>query len=150
MSHGLTLLLFLVLVVGGGLGVGAVTTPDEWYARLDKPLFTPPGWLFPIAWTALYVLIAVAGWRIWRRERGGLAMMLWWMQLILNFAWSPLFFAAHQIGLALVVVELLFGVVVGVIAAARRFDPLAAWLLAPYAVWVAFAAVLNGTILAMN
>jgi translocator protein len=150
MSRGLTLLLFLALVLGGGLGVGAVTAPDEWYARLDKPAFTPPGGVFPIVWTALYVLIAVAGWRIWRRERGGLAMMLWWMQLILNFAWSPLFFAAHQIGLALVVVELLFGVVVGFIAAARRVDPLAAWLLAPYAAWAAFAAVLNGTILTMN
>ena len=150
MSRGLTLFLFLALTVGGGLFIGTVTTPGEWYARLDKPVFTPPGGLFPIVWTALYVLIAVAGWRIWRRERGGLAMMLWWMQLILNFAWSPLFFAAHQVGLALVVVELLFGVVVGCIAAARPLDPPAAWLLAPYAAWVGFAAMLNGTILAMN
>jgi tryptophan-rich sensory protein len=150
MSRGLTLILFLALVVGGGLIIGAVTTPGEWYARLDKPPFTPPGPLFPIVWTGLYVLIAVAGWRVWRREPGGLAMMLWWMQLILNFAWSPLFFAAHQIGLALVVVELLFGVVAGFIAAARPIDALAAWLMAPYAVWVAFAALLNGAILSMN
>ena len=76
----LPLVLFLLLVVGGGLVIGYLTSPDDWYARLDKPPFNPPGWLFGPVWTALYVLIAVAGWRVWRRDVSGWPMKLWWPQ----------------------------------------------------------------------
>ena len=146
----LSLAPFLALTLVGGLTIGALTAPGPWYAALDKPAFNPPGWIFAPVWTALYALIAVAGWRIWRRARGGLAMRLWWAQLALNFLWSPVFFALHQIGAALAVVLALLLTVLAFIAAAWRRDRMAAWLFVPYAAWVAFAALLNGAILALN
>lgn len=96
-----SLALFLFLVIGGGLAIGYLTAPGEWYACLAKPSFNPPGWIFGPVWTVLYVLIAVAGWRIFERDRPGWQTRLWWAQLALNFLWSPVFFAAHRIGLAL-------------------------------------------------
>lgn len=142
--------LFLAVVVGGGLLIGWATAPGEWYAQLEKPGFTPPSWLFGPVWTLLYVLIAVAGWRIWRRDRRGPAMKLWAGQLALNFAWSPIFFSAHRIDLALAVVLLLLATIVAFMAAAWRIDKAPALLFAPYAAWTAFAAALNGSIAALN
>ena len=150
MTSRLSLIVFLVIVVGGGLLIGSVTAPEGWYAGLEKPAFNPPGSVFPPVWTVLYVLIAVAGWRIWRRDRGGLAMKLWWVQLALNFLWSPVFFWAHQIGIALAVVLVLLVAILAFIGVARRCDRVAAWLFVPYAGWVAYAAALNASILALN
>ena len=89
---------FLALVVGGGLTVGAVTTPGQWYAQLAKPSFNPPGSLFGPVWTVLYVLIAIAGWRTWEREPA-MPMKLWWAQLAVNFSWSPAFLLRTGLGL---------------------------------------------------
>jgi tryptophan-rich sensory protein len=150
MNRAVSLVLFLALVVGGGLGIGFLTAPGEWYAGLAKPTFNPPPWLFGPVWTVLYALITIAGWRVWHRDRTGRASQMWWAQLVLNFLWSPVFFGAHQIGLALVVVLLLLGVILGFIATAWRSDRVAAWLFAPYAAWVAFASLLNGSIWMMN
>lgn len=150
MKRYLLLILFLVLVLGGGLLLGFLTAPGEWYAGLAKPAFNPPGWLFGPVWTVLYVLIAVAGWRIWQRERRGWPMKLWWAQLGLNFLWSPVLFAAHQIGLAFLVIFLMLAAILAFIATAWRQDHLAAWLFLPYAAWVAFASALNGSIWALN
>jgi tryptophan-rich sensory protein len=150
MNRGLSLLGFLVLVVGGGLAIGYLTAPGDWYAGLAKPLFNPPGGLFAPVWTVLYILVAIAGWRTFERDRRGWAMRLWWVQLVLNFAWSPTFFAAHMIGAALAIVLLMLAAILAFIAASWRQDRVAAWLFAPYAAWVAFASVLNGSIFALN
>src|SRR4051794_28977474 len=83
-----------------------ITAPGEWYAALAKPSFNPPNWLFAPVWTVLYVLIAVAGWRTFERDQRGGPMKLWWAQLALNFLWSPVFFGAHRIGLALLIILL--------------------------------------------
>ena len=80
----LGLIPFLALVLGGGLAIGIVTAPGPWYASLAKPSFNPPGWIFGPAWSVLYVLIAIAGWRLWNRARSSAAMKLWWLQLVLN------------------------------------------------------------------
>lgn len=144
------LLMFLTLVVGGGLAIGYFTAPGEWYARLEKPSFNPPGWVFGPVWTMLYVLIAIAGWRVWRQDGAGWPVRFWWGQLALNFLWSPTFFAAHLIGAALAVVLLLLAAILGFIAASWRQDQPAALLFMPYAAWVAFAALLNASILALN
>jgi tryptophan-rich sensory protein len=148
--HRLALILFIALVVGGGIAIGYVTAPGDWYAHLAKPSFNPPNWVFAPAWTMLYVLIAVAGWRVWRQDAGSVAMKLWWVQLGLNFLWSPVFFAAHKVGLALLIILLLLVAIIGFIAVAWRQERVAAWLLVPYAAWVAFATALNGSILALN
>jgi benzodiazapine receptor len=145
-----SLILFLVLVVGGGLVIGFLTAPGDWYAGLAKPSFNPSAWVFAPVWTVLYVLIAVAGWRTFERDRTGWPMKLWWAQLLLNFLWSPVFFAAHRIGLALLVILLLLVAILAFIAASWRQDRLAAWLFAPYGAWVAFASVLNGAIFTLN
>jgi len=146
----LALTLFLALVVGCGLTIGYVTAPGEWYAQLSKPAFNPPNWVFGPVWTALYILIAIAGWRVWQRDRAGWSMKLWWAQIVLNFLWSPVFFSAHRIGLALGVVVILLATVIGFIAASRQRDSLAMWLFVPYGGWVAFAALLNASIFALN
>jgi benzodiazapine receptor len=150
MNRYVPLILFLLLVVGGGLLIGSVTGPDAWYAGLAKPSFNPPGWVFGPVWTALYILIAIAGWRVWQRTRTGWPMRLWWAQLVLNFLWSPVFFSAHQPGLAVVVILLMLAAILAFIVSAWRVDRTAALLFVPYAAWVSFASLLNGTIWAMN
>ena len=140
-----SLILFLVIVIGGGLAIGYLTAPGEWYAGLVKPSFNPPNRIFGPVWTVLYVLIALAGWRTFERDRRGWPMRLWWAQLALNFLWPLVFFAAHRIGLALVVILLMLAAILAFIAASWRQDRLAAWLFVPYAAWVAFASVLNAS-----
>ena len=146
----LSLGLFVALVFGGGTVIGFLTMPGEWYAALQKPSFNPPNWIFGPVWSVLYVMIAVAGWRIWRSARDSLAMKLWWAQLGLNFLWTPVFFSLHQIGAAFVVILLLLAAILAFIAIARQRDKIAAWLFAPYAAWVGFASLLNGAIWALN
>ena len=106
--------------------------------------------MFAPVWSVLYVRIAVAGWRTFERDRAGWPMKLWWAQLVLNFLWSPVFFAAHRIGLALVVILLLLAAILAFIVASWRQDRLVPWLFAPYAAWVGFASLLNGAISALN
>lgn len=150
LNHGRALILFMLLVVGGGLAIGYLTAPGAWYANLAKPRFNPPNWMFAPVWTVLYVLIAVVGWRTLDRDGSSRAMKLWWVQLALNFLWSPIFFGAHQIGLGLLIIVLMLATILVFIALSSRRDRIAAWLFVPYAAWVAFALVLNASILFMN
>lgn len=142
--------LFLVVVVGGGSLIGTFTRPGEWYAALEKPFFNPPNWLFGVVWPVLYVMIAVAGWRVWERAPRGAAMKLWVVQLLLNFAWSPVFFSAHAVAAALVVVMAMLAAIVAFMAAATRVDRVATLLFVPYLAWVSFATLLNASILWLN
>lgn len=138
-----------MLVVGGGTLIGSLTGPDAWYASLQKPSFNPPNWVFGPVWTVLYVLIAVAGWRVWRH--GDTALQgLWWLQLGLNFLWNPVFFAAHRIDLALVVIALLLASIAGFMALAFRRDRTSFALFVPYALWVGFASALNAAFHVLN
>lgn len=148
-GRSLPLLIFLVLVLGGGLAIGLLIQPGEWYAGLVKPPFNPPNWLFAPAWTLLYVLIAIAGWRVWRIG-ARTAFTIWIVQMILNFLWTPVFFGAHQMALGLFVILALLVAILAFIAAARRVDRPAALLFAPYALWVAFASLLNASLLYLN
>jgi benzodiazapine receptor len=150
MSKRAALTPFVLLVVGGGLLIGAVTAQGAWYEALAKPAFNPPNWVFGPAWTVLYVLIAIAGWRIWQRDRSSTAMKLWGLQLALNFLWSPIFFAFQQVALALVVILALLATILAFIASAWNLDRVSAWLFAPYAAWVAFASLLNASIWTLN
>ncbi|MEM8970698.1 MAG: TspO/MBR family protein [Pseudomonadota bacterium] len=149
-SRVLILLLFLALVMGGGLTIGYLTRPGDWYLQLAKPSFNPPGRVFGPVWTVLYVMIAVAGWRLWYAAEAGLARALWWLQLVLNFSWSPAFFAAHQIGAALAIIVVLLITIVSMIALTWRHDRTTALLFLPYAAWVAFATALNTAIFQLN
>ena len=150
MHRYLALVLFVAIVLGGGLVIGYLTAPGAWYAELNKPSFNPPGWIFGPVWTLLYIAIALAGWMIWERRVEGVVMQLWWAQLALNFAWSPMFFSTHQIGLALVIILALLLTILAFIVTTWREVRSAALLFLPYAVWVAFASVLNAAIFILN
>lgn len=150
MNRTLALVGFVVLVLGGGTLIGYLNLPGDWYAGLQKPFFNPPDWVFGPVWSVLYVLVAIAGWRIFCRAPNGMAMRVWWVQLILNFLWSPTFFGLQLPGLGLVVIMALLVAIVGFIVLSRRIDRLAAWLFAPYALWVGFATLLNFSIWWLN
>lgn len=148
-------LAILVCQSAGGLGVLTTETgSSSWYASLAKPSFQPPGWLFGPVWTTLYTLMGIAVWRVVRvspRTRGvRWALALFALQLVLNAAWSPVFFGAHAIGAALVILSALALVLVATIVTFWRIDRPAAFLLVPYLAWVSFATILNATILHLN
>ncbi len=143
------LAVFIILVLGCGIAIGFACPPGEWYARLAKPSFNPPHWAFAPAWTVLYVLIAIAGWRTW--EHGtSTAFAVWIAQLAVNFAWSPAFFRAHRGDLALVLIVALLALILAFIGLQWNADRTAALLFAPYAAWVAFASLLNAALLRLN
>lgn len=145
-----SLLLFIVLVLGTGFAIGLLSPPGDWYAALAKPSFNPPNWIFGPAWSIIYLLVAIAGWRTWRADRSGVAMKLWWMQMALNFLWSPTFFTAQLPGAALAVILMLLAAILGFIARQWADDRSAAVLFFPYAAWVAFASILNFEIVRLN
>lgn len=133
--------------------LGAFFMPGEWYAGLNKPAWNPPSWVFGPVWSALYAMMAVAAWLVWRRggfvaQRRPLALFL--TQLVLNAAWTPLFFGLHQPGAAFAEILLLWMAIAATLAAFRPVSYAAAWLLAPYLAWVSFAAVLNGVLWRLN
>jgi tryptophan-rich sensory protein len=146
----LTLALFVVLVLGGGTLIGFMTLPGDWYAELVKPSFNPPNWVFAPVWTLLYLIIAIAGWRTWQRGSRTAPMTAWFIQLGLNFIWSPVFFGAHRIGLALAVIVALLAAILSFIVTAWPRDHVASWLFVPYAAWVAFATLLNAALWHLN
>ncbi len=141
---------FLLLVVGGGILIGTLTAPGDWYAALSKPPFNPPNWIFAPVWTVLYVLIAMAGWRTWETGKSSTNMTLWWVQMSLNFLWSPTFFVLHAPWIALAVIIGLLGVIAVFIWRSWSEDRLSAIVFVPYAVWVGFASFLNLSIAVLN
>ncbi|RIV36597.1 TspO/MBR family protein [Micromonospora radicis] len=132
------------------LGSLAVSGAATEYATLDRPGWAPPSWLFGPVWTALYVMIALTGWLAWRRAGFGPALVAWVVQLVLNAAWTPLFFGAGWYGLAFTEVTLLWLAIGGTVLLFRRVSTLAAVLLLPYWAWVTFAATLNFSIWRLN
>jgi len=146
----LSLAVFLVVVIGAGGLIGSATAPGDWYASLEKPPFNPPNWVFSPVWTALYVLIAVAGWRIWERARSGPAVKAWFAQMGLNWVWTPIFFTAQMLWPALAIIVLMLAAILTFIVTARKTDPLASWLMVPYLAWVGFATLLNASVAVLN
>jgi translocator protein len=153
MSDWLPLAGFLILTLAVGGVAGAVTAGGvrTWYPTLIKPSFNPPNWVFAPVWTVLYVLMAIAAWRVWQRTSlTAPALLLFYAQLVLNAAWSAIFFKAHRIGAALVDIALLLAAIVSTTVAFWSVDPIAAVLLLPYLAWVCFAAMLNGALWQLN
>jgi len=141
---------FVVSVMGIGWVLGVLTGPDAWYASLVKPSFNPPNAVFAPVWTVLYFMIAMAGWRVWLRARTSFPMLLWGMQTLLNWMWSPVFFLAHQPGIALIIITMALVSVLLFIILAKKYDKLASWLFVPYALWLVFATIVNASIVWLN
>jgi tryptophan-rich sensory protein len=148
------LLLFLVLCLAVEVAAASVTQPaiEPWYRNLAKPAWTPPDQAFPIVWTLLYILMAVAVWQAWRDapNRFGWPLACFLIQLALNGAWSYVFFGMGEIVAAfLVIMALVLAILATVVTFAQVSRP-AAWLMLPYLLWVGYATALNGAIVQMN
>ncbi len=132
---------------------GAVFKPGAWYRTLTKPSWTPPDWVFPVGWTLLYVLIAIAGWRVWERlplETAVFPMAVYALQLVLNAGWSAIFFGLKRPDWAFAELACLWLAIVANIVVFHPIDPLAAALLIPYLAWVTFAGALNLAVWRLN
>lgn len=141
---------FGISALGGAITAGPV---KSWYPDLIKPALTPPDLAFPIVWTLLYAMMAIAAWRVWRRaglQQAGGALALFGVQLLLNLGWSWLFFGQQQIGPAVAEIALLWLAIAGCILLFARHDRIAAWLLLPYLLWVSFASYLTFAIWQLN
>ena len=152
------LVLFLVACFGtsalaGLWTAGETSLENGWYANLNRPSWNPPGWLFGPVWSLLYTLMAISGWLAWRHSSGQTrlrAMRLFFIQLLLNMAWSGLFFGLRRPDIAAVEILVLLATIIATIAVFRPLNKTAAWLLVPYAAWVSFASALNITIWSLN
>ncbi len=140
----------------GVAGVSAQWTAGEipgWYRTLVRPSIAPPNWVFGPVWTLLYALMAIAAWRVWLTAPSQVrtwSLALFLVQLGLNFAWSWIFFRQHAIGAALAEVLVLWAAIAATTFLFARVAPPAAWLMAPYLVWVSFACFLNGAFWRLN
>jgi tryptophan-rich sensory protein len=150
MSKILSYILFIGFVVGAGLISGLTNMPGEWYQSLEKPFFNPPSWLFGPVWTTLYVMIGVAGARIWQRAPKSAAMQLWFAQMAFNLMWSPAFFGLQNPELALVVIAGMLATIIAFMVKAKPIDRISTLLFVPYLAWVSFASVLNLSIAWLN
>lgn len=135
------------VAVVGGLAAGSA---GQTYRALELPPFAPPSWLFGPVWSVLYLMIAIAGWLVWRERGWDRSLTLWVVQLVLNALWTPLFFAADLYVAALVDTVALLVAVTATILQFRRTSELAAWLLVPYLAWVGFATALTVGIVVLN
>lgn len=140
---------FAVAALGGLATASSVGT---WYQALTKPSFNPPDWVFGPVWTALYVLIAISGWLVWRKAgfSDRAAFLVYGAQLLLNLLWSVLFFGMRQPVFAMIDLIVLWIAIAGTMLMFARHDRAAALLLAPYILWVSFAGVLNAAIVVLN
>jgi translocator protein len=147
------LLFFILVTLIVGAGASVFTEPNipTWYAGLVHPAFAPPNWVFAPVWTTLYVLMAVAAWRVWRvTGTKSLEMGVYAAQLFFNFSWSAIFFASHQIGLALADIGLLLLLILTATILFWRRDRIAGLLFLPYLLWTGFAAALNQAFWTLN
>jgi benzodiazapine receptor len=156
----LSLIAFIALVFAISGISSLVTMPavQGWYQTLQKPGWNPPDWVFGPVWTMLYLMIAVAGWRVWNRLPAAVfsqrfmhhVMRPYWLQLLFNFAWSLLFFGLKSPLAGAFDIVLLLAAIGWNIQRFRTVDRVAAWLLVPYLLWVCYATSLNFAILALN
>lgn len=148
-----TLLLIAGITIGLGALIGYLTQSDSsFYKELQKPVFAPPGWLFPVAWGILYAAMATALWLILRTESCNRWVLtgLYCVQLAVNYLWPWLFFTLQALGLAFFWLILLWLLVLIMLYAFFRESKPAGWLIVPYQLWLTFAAVLNFTLARMN
>ncbi|NWA84285.1 MULTISPECIES: tryptophan-rich sensory protein TspO [Pseudomonas] len=144
------IVLIFLIACGAAASTGIIFKPGQWYEALVKPSFTPPNWLFPVAWTVIYLLLAWAGYRLTLIPGSQLALGLWAAQIALNTLWTPVFFGAHRLFAGMVVIVLLWLVVAALVVMTLRLDLITGLILFPYLAWLSVAAALNFSILRNN
>ncbi|KAE9646003.1 TspO/MBR family protein [Pseudomonas sp. PB106] len=145
----MTFFIFL-LACAAAATTGVMFKPGPWYEGLNKPGFTPPNWAFPVAWTIIYLLLAWAGYRLSLIPGSQTVLALWAAQIALNTLWTPVFFGAHQVLAAMVILVLLWLVVAAMVVLALQLDLVTGLILFPYLAWLCVAAALNFSILLKN
>ena len=140
------LFLTYLAACGAAAATGAMFQPGAWYRGLSKPRWTPPDWLFPVAWTVLYLSMSAAAARVAMLPDTGQALALWSVQIALNTLWTPVFFGLRRIGAGLVVIGLLWLAVAATMVAFWQYDRIAGALFVPYLVWVTVAGMLNRSV----
>lgn len=145
----MTFFMFL-LACGAAASTGIIFKPGAWYESLIKPSFTPPNWLFPVAWTIIYLLLAWAGYRLTLIPGSQAVLALWAAQIALNTLWTPVFFGAHRMLASMVILALLWLVVATMVVMALQLDVITGLILFPYLVWLCVAGALNFSILVNN
>lgn len=141
------------LLLGSASGLSTAGEISTWYQTINKPTWNPPSWIFGPMWTTLYLMIGCAIGRIWHQRQSAerkSAIGFFIAQLILNLAWTPVFFGLHKIGFALAIIVTLVVLIVMTIKAFNSLDKTAALLMIPYLLWVSFASFLNYTIFTLN
>jgi len=156
MNNIVKLIISIIIPVAAGATSGFFTASGVggWYQGINKPSWNPPGWIFGPVWTTLYVLMGISLFLIWKSEIASdykrNALILFAIQLTLNFFWSFIFFNQNQIGWAFVEIIAMWLLILLTIFAFASINKTAAWLLVPYISWVSFAAILNYTIWKLN
>ncbi|KFE52447.1 tryptophan-rich sensory protein TspO [Pseudomonas syringae] len=145
----MTFCIFL-LACCAAAATGIIFKPGAWYDSLQKPRFTPPNWVFPVAWTTIYLLLAWAAYRLTLLPGSETVLALWAAQIALNTLWTPVFFGANRIGVAMVILALLWIVVAIMVVMALRLNIVTGLILFPYLLWLSVAAALNFSILRHN
>lgn len=141
----------ILLVAAFGAGsTGGLFPPGPWYRTLNKPVWTPPDWLFPVAWTTLYICMAAAGALVAGQPGGDLALALWGLQIALNGLWTPVFFGLRRIRLGMGVLAALWLAVAATLVALWQVDWRAGALFVPYLAWVSVAGALNLSVWRLN
>lgn len=140
---------FFIACAAAG-STGAMFPPGEWYDKLSKPGWTPPNWLFPLAWTVIYIAMSAAAARVAAIPGAGALLGLWAAQIAFNAIWSPIFFGLRRMKTALIVIALLWLSVAATMAGFLAVDRIAGLLFAPYIVWVTVAAALNASVMRRN
>lgn len=149
----LIIAIIIPLAIGGTAALFTVPNIQGWYQGLIKPSFNPPNWIFAPVWNTLYILMGIASYLVWRERKlknVTPALSLYFIQLVLNFFWSLIFFELHQPGYAFVEVLILWLFIFSTIISFSRINKAAAWLLVPYISWVSFASLLNYEIWRLN
>jgi benzodiazapine receptor len=150
-----SLVLWILVCQSVGFIGGRWTAPEirGWYHGLRKPAFNSPSWVFGPVWTTLYLLMAIAAWRVAESAPSPMrttAMLLFAVQLALNLAWSWIFFRRHAIRAAFAELVIMWLAIGATTLAFAQISPAAAWLMAPYWAWVTFASLLNAAIARLN
>lgn len=148
MKRWIKLGLYILICQGAG-AVGTIFTIGaipNWYAGLTKPWFTPPNWLFGPMWVTLYTLMAIAVWKIKDKK----LKKIFWIHLLINAIWTPIFFGAKKLGLAMVVIAVLWLMIIWLIKLFWKEDKWAGRLLVPYFLWVSLASALNFSLWVLN
>jgi len=147
-----SLALFLLLVVAAAFAGSAFEAGEWYYVTMNRPFFSPPGWLYATAWALVYALMALAAWKVWQTEHvSRVGVLTWWvLLLVLNTGWAVLFFNWHRIGWALPLIGLALALSIFCMRAFRPLSREAAWLMTPYLLWAGYLGTFNAAAWLMN